>query len=443
MRNVMEDVSKKLTCFIEQRDKAICLMDLDSEKIGLIFRLLENIDKDLGTDLYLPLLFDFNNADDYADAIVSQVYSTYEEAATAITELGGKTDNVEFPAKALSAETPAALRVRAVLSYVLNMLPEEGGHRLVISLLPGKIDDAIDYQRFIGELLQYRGHEMPWFAGMRLFIRGTEDLPFASNFYEDPFVEGCRPPVSQDDIAQKFEELANDSSSSEVQRMNAMFQSAIVESGRGNSEVALNKFSKVVDYYEKADQPVMHAAALISVGDNYLKDGARELATESYQKAIEPALKSKNEVLLFTISHNLGRMAFEDQDFETARDYFHTASSVARGTGNIQSVTNAYQCRAHCEVALLEYDAAAESYFEALDILVSLKVVGLAEELLTGLDEILPQTQDPQAMLRRRFKIQKALTVGGTATTEEPKLGQSRKSQPPADPSELRQTASG
>lgn len=394
MSHPLMTVQRNLQCFIEQQDKAIRLVEISTPDLGTILRLLSENDMRTRTDLYLVNVEDFVDSRSFASIVVQQVHESYLAANLAIEASGNEPAPADFPMRCLDEAGPPSERVRDALCYARDILPEDGGHRLVWVLFPPTIVAAKEYIELIGELIAHDPQQAPWFSSMRMFIREPENLKFPFDLHQSPLVEAYVPDLGIDAMVTQLEKTAQDTSRPDKERAVAQLQLGTIATSRGKGEDALENYMNVLAYAQEKEDRVMETSALIGVGDTYRNAGQLDEAREVYESAVDPALVGDNPILLYTLSTNLGNLCLRQEEYEDARCYYDAAQQVSLRTGAVESKISALELRAQSEEKLSDLDAAADSYKAAIECAIEYDELPATEGLLPAFEALIPETRE-------------------------------------------------
>ena len=117
--------------------------------------------------------------------------------------------------------------------------------------------------------------------------------------------------------------------------------------------------------YEDAHNPIQAAVARNTLAATYNFLGRNDEAIDLYQNAYT-VLKAVNDVRFATPLRALGQVAFENADFEQARELFQIGYTVSEQTGNQHGISLMLLKLGDLELKLENYDTARNYYEQSL-----------------------------------------------------------------------------
>jgi hypothetical protein len=213
--------------------------------------------------------------------------------------------------------------------WATTLMPRRGGNRLVWIMCPAQIADREQYHRLVRVFLPDQGVE-PWMAGLRLVFRdepGAEQE--APDIAQSPRVRLLEVDFGPESIERGLDEDAQNEELPDEQRMHALLSLAILDSGHGRLSEAATRFEVLLGYYQQTHNLAMQAFVINAFGDLCRTAGDLAKAQHWYECAAAPATEAKDAVVLASITRNLGELAFEQQRFAEAEEYFDGLDQLA------------------------------------------------------------------------------------------------------------------
>jgi tetratricopeptide (TPR) repeat protein len=228
------------------------------------------------------------------------------------------------------------------------------------------ISDSIGYGHLIRKLIEPEGMP-PWYHRMRIIVREEADSSLVgTDVAGAPFVAVHRLDFSPQTIAASLEQTVNDPKTSREERARSLLQLAYLDYAHNRDKQALEKFTGLLTHYEETKNTVMQAIALTGIGSVHQRSGDLAHAWEWYCRAIRPAGESKSPMVLFTLAHDLGQVAFRLQRYEEAESFFHSAQLLGLQVYDPESKIAALEWKSLAQMQLSAHNRARESLNEAL-----------------------------------------------------------------------------
>jgi len=125
---------------------------------------------------------------------------------------------------------------------------------------------------------------------------------------------------------------------------NAAVSIANCHSDLENLDEALEYYNQALELYEKIGRYRFQATCLDNMGNIYLKKKDFQRALDHQLKAIKLRKEQNDQTGLATSNINLGITYMELQKYHLSINHCEEALDIAKSTGNLQLVYNAYQC---------------------------------------------------------------------------------------------------
>jgi predicted ATPase len=160
----------------------------------------------------------------------------------------------------------------------------------------------------------------------------------------------------------------------------------------GENTAAQQCSEQLLELGHTREDPRLTAIALFLLSQALRAQGETERAHALLLDAVEPARTADDGIVLMSLAHCLGEIAFEADDFETAQSHFQDELDRARDLPNPRSESIALASLGMVSLTLGDTDAAAAYLEDALRITIALQeTVGVLETLVTLAEVVVHQ----------------------------------------------------
>lgn len=327
MRRLVEKLRSHVEEFVEQRDDLAMLLACSDDDVAIALKTVRDVEMASDCDLFVLTADPFRDAASFVDAVVRDLRAQHALARDALVE-AAKPPLPAFPEGLARGDASPAERLRATITFARSLAPPDGGHRLVWAAVPIEITDRVGYLALLASLLP-EGPVAPWMRGVRLILRVPRD-PSG----DVPAVRAARTRVEPVDfspaaIQRSLDEEAHDAARPDAERMQALTTSAWLDSAKGETARAVEKFQHALGYYQQAENTTMQAIVMHGMGDAFRLQGAAPQALHWYECALEAAVTAGAPVVIATVGWSLGAMAYEGGRYDDAARYYDGLDAIA------------------------------------------------------------------------------------------------------------------
>lgn len=364
MQALVDKVRSDLVDFVEQRDDLLLICPCRDQDVAITLQILRDIDESTGTDLYLFFSHEFRDAQGWVSAAVKQIETEYLRACEQARG-DGKPELPPLPAALFDEQRPPAERLRGIISYSRDQVPQEGGHRLIWVMMPLSVVDIAAWRMLWSTLLP--SHDVqPWMHRLRIILREVpEGSPIRNRM---PRVRRACPDFGPTALSAALEKDAEDPSKPELNRMQALLQVACLDYAHGREHQALERYQRVLGFYEGSGDLPMQAFVLNCIGDVFHRRGDLAQAQEWYQRAAKSIVKSPTLVIFATIVKNLGDVAYAQKQYPHAEQYYDGWEKLAAKMFDVDAMVRAEEWRGRSQEQQGAWERATTSWQAAVHI---------------------------------------------------------------------------
>jgi tetratricopeptide (TPR) repeat protein len=361
MRKLFEGMRQRLEGFLAQREDLLLVIKAGPAEYLPVVSTLDGIEKGGSADAFWVFLDPFEHPAQYVKAIIASFQVRHQALVVALKEMG-KVIPAALPAGVVNERRPPVDRLRELLIFARSLIDDLESSRLVVGLLPSKINSPLVYAQLIMALAT---HEMPvpWCHHMRIIV--TEDSSQAlltQHAATMPKTEFYAPDLGQAAVQTSLEDEAGDEASPLPQRMQALFLLAGMDLAYRRFPAATEKYSLLAEYHKVMGPPPLYALSLHGIGQVFDFTGNKPQAKNYYEQALVPALDSQSLPALLNITMSLANLHRSLENWQQAFDYYVALSACAKATVNPELQLRALEQMGFCRYKLRDFKGAWEHW---------------------------------------------------------------------------------
>lgn len=383
MRKLIDELTRTLKSFRQQRDDLMLLVPSGDHDVALLLKVLRDIDRDSPADLYLLFDDDFESPEAY----VTRLATSLQEEIRLINEATGPESEKlpTIPQEMFDPGRPAIVRLEVGLRYAQALIQPNKGQRYVWAMCPLSIKDPAAYVALLS-LLPPQVEIVSWMRGSRIVARVPAEFQLPQSPMARAKRVSVRPFVIPPD-AHEQELLAqlNDPQLPQGDRMQAEVQMAYMDSAYGRFEGATKRFRRALAFFQWAEIPAMEGLIINGLGDIARRQNDWKQAHHWYACAVVPAAETGNPMLMATIVQNLAVVAVEQEDWESAEQRYSELADIKRGMFDEVGLAEALEWRGISQEKLGAHDRAVLSWLEGAMVY---KVFDMHDRLPLLLDKL-------------------------------------------------------
>lgn len=392
MRELVERHKQTVASFIEQRREQLLVVHASDADAVFVLQLASELDEASSEDLFVILGDEFRDADSYALAL-AETFARQHALASAAMTAASKPPLPELPPLLLAPDRPGHERLRELVAFAHELLPEEA-RRLVVVIAPTLIQDRTAFLALVGALLPRPGRER-WMTRLRLVVRDvalTDALTDAGIVLDAPAATATqavnRAPLEpehplapktsagvavthidfgRDAIREQLAKVAADEATPLSARMQSLLAAAILDGVYGEHEEALSELERVLAHYQSEKNVLMQAVTVNAMGEVCQLGGGLDQARHWFECALALAVESESALALTTVAKNLGNLCFVQGDYASATQYFDGVVQLTPKLLDNETKSWALEQRGASEALLGEHAKAIETWRQGAD----------------------------------------------------------------------------
>lgn len=329
MQKKLAELNGTLAGFVDQADYLTMVVGADDGSAVMVLAALQGQDRQNGADVFVVIPDEAIAAPAYLTAMAARIEGE-RMVINGLLEKQGKAPWPELPIVCLDPRQPERDRLRALVGYVRDRLPE-GDHRLLWALMPTSFKDREGYARVVGQLVP-RGEIEPWMRGMRFLVRDDREQPFIIPSLKQMKAQGVltySPDFSPAGVEAGLNDEAADESLPTGQRMTSLLQLAALDYSHARFEPAIEKYKVLMAWFQQTGAPEMQALVLQGVGDILRRINQKAGAKEKYEQGLLLVSDTKAFIVTLNLAVSLGDLCLELNQLEESYGYFELADQIA------------------------------------------------------------------------------------------------------------------
>jgi tetratricopeptide (TPR) repeat protein len=384
MRKLLDRIQKTIEDFVEQRDDLVLVFSCSDEDAPLLLKIVQDVEQANSTDAFLLFADEFVEPEAYVSLAIDRLREQLQIANDWLAEQG-RSPLPATPETLDDVRLSPIQRLGQAMTYARNLVPKEGGHRLIWAMFPQRIQDREAYAKLMSAFAPRQGLR-PGMQRLRIIFRdqcGTEEL--SPELVNAPRFRFSNVDISPDALQQALREEVEDEELPDERRMSALLQYTLIDSAHGRRQEALTHLKLLLGYYQHTDNDVLHALVLAAIADIFYREKDIEKAIHWYECAVPVAIKSKSPVVFHSAVSNLADIAFERQEYERGEKLYDAADQLAGKMLYAEGMARARERRGLCQEHQHAYDRAVESWEDAAGVS---RTTGMGARLKANLEHL-------------------------------------------------------
>jgi tetratricopeptide (TPR) repeat protein len=361
MRRLFEQVRKRLSDFVEQRDDVLLVVRCNDGDAALVLKVLQEVDEADPSDLFWVFGDEFRRADEY----VGKVFERFEERHRLVGERLKELGRPPWPLVPSDLRQPgasAADRMRRLMVFARSLLPDGPDFRIIWAPFPLKLAEPAGHAALFAELLRSDG-PLRWYHHVRIVTREDPRKPALSEALANtPRVTRYEPDLSGSSQEKSLEEDVTDSSLPVAQRMQSLLLLAGMDYAHRRFGNSLKKYGILLEYYRGMGNHPMTALVLNGMGEVHQRAGDLKKAKAHFECALTPAILAESPPILLNVTLNLANLMLVARSWRDGEDYYDSAEKLATAQLNAPTKIQCLENRGVCQDMQNNARAAAESW---------------------------------------------------------------------------------
>lgn len=406
MRKLLDQITRRLRSFIEQRDDVALVLESPADDAIPMLKILEGIEESSPSDFFWTFTDKFDDAASYAEGVVRSFSATHEAVRLSM-EKEGMAPWPPLPPVVQASQSSPVQRLRELAAFSRELVPIPGGGVVVWTYFPLEIADASGFAELMGDVVAH-DFPFPWCHHLRFVVREDDrDGPLHRRLKDMPRVQRFAPDLGMDAIKRSMEEEVADESLPLAERMATLMLVAGNDLAFNRYPDALEKYALLVQYHAPMNNHPMAALALNGMGEVYQRMGDLEQANEAYQAALVPATQGDPPPIpvFLNIVINLVNLRVAQHRWAEAEGYCDVAQQLATVARDGPTKVWALESRGACQQQQAKLAEAEASWRAGAVIAAQLEDAKLCADLLERLRGLYVQTRqtEKERELRRQL----------------------------------------
>lgn len=364
MKRKFDELRENLEEFVEQHGYSMLLVGALPQELTYVAKFAESIESTYQEHYFLQFAHPFDNLVQYLDEVVEVLAAQISAAATGRVERG-EAAWPEVPRELYDARLAPERRLRAILKFASQLLPDAAGHCMVIALLPFECSDPDAYSQLVLGAAAIDRAEEPWFERIRLVMyddrsRRIATKTLAGNSVRHVLV--CQVDFSTPALTDALARDAADPALPESERMACLLQLAAIDYGHKRYPAALEKYGILFQYYEREPSPAFQVMCLLGAGDTLLAAGEPRLAKQRLQQGIALALSSQQLPALLNLLLSITNLCMQLREYSEAESYADSGTQVAAALMNSTAYADLFEKRGDAQLEQKKLEQTIQSY---------------------------------------------------------------------------------
>ena len=363
MKRKFDTLRETLDEFARQDEFSLLVIGCPSECVAYVAHFFTALDSTLPSHLVLGFTQPFDDPQRWLDAIVASLRQQLH-AAQVEREARGESPHPPMPMELEDGRAPPVQRLRALLHYLVSLLPDESDYRLLVAFLPSACRDVQTYvalmQALIPEGPTVLGHRaarvVAWdiYEGAGLRAQLLEQHSAHALTYADDL----RTPALT-------AALTTDASNTELplaERMASFQQLAALDYSYKRYADALDKYAVLHAFHHERGQHGLAAVALLGAGDTLSAAGDPVNAKLRLQQGIATAMACKSLPALSNLLSSITEVCMTLGHHAEAESYADSGTKVASASLNPFVYADMFSKRGDAQLAQDRSGDAMRSY---------------------------------------------------------------------------------
>src|SRR6185437_8561427 len=321
MRRLFDRLQADLSDFIEQRNDLAMIVSATDEDAGLTLALLDEIEQANGTDIFFIFSDPFTEPGAFVSVMMERLREQHRMLCDGLAEKGREAAR-PLPSALFDPYRTPESRMGEAIVFTRSLLPRDGDHRLVWAVVPNSILDRSAYLRFVSVFVPSKGIK-PWMSGVRLIFRDLPNTrvvsPGLSSTPRTRVVDIDFGPAA---MSASLARQAEDPAVPQEEQRQSLLMTALLDYAHGRPAEAIGKYTQLLSHYQQSENHGMQAFLMNAMGDVFHRAGDLPGALHWYECAVLPASAAKDPNILASITKNLGDVAYKQERYSDAEQYF-------------------------------------------------------------------------------------------------------------------------
>ncbi len=361
MRQLFLDMRARCEVFLAAPDDLALITRAGPAEYAALVSTLDGIEKGGSPHMFWLFVEPFLDPGSYAEALARNFLARFEALQEELEKAGEPA--LPAPPELLRARGGEPLtRLRALMTFARDLLPDLDEQRAVFGFLPSELQDPEAFATMVIALLR---HELPtpWCHHMRVVVRELADRAVLHTRARAlPRAQWYEPDLSPPKVEQALADEAADETLPIPQRMQALFILAGMDQAQRRNAEAEEKLELLTSYYGGAGDKPLFALCLNARGELAERAGDTVLARDLYERALTPAVEAESLPPLINITLNLANLHRNEKRYKDAAEHYEAVSALAGACANATLRIRSLEQIGFCKHQLGDTKGAFESF---------------------------------------------------------------------------------
>lgn len=398
MRRLFDRMLERYLAFLAQRADVLLLVQCADEHLLAPLKQIESI-AEASPDVIVLFAEVFRDASSYATSICT----TFRGRRESIDARLAKSGRPPWPPLPPACDDPTVdpvERVRALMTYVRDRIPDLSVSNAVFALLPGQVADPLAFRLFLRRLIRF-DPLAPWCHHVRIIAREPRNvssaslsMPLRHELALEAFESTQTLVVDLSPAATNaaLREEIDDPNAPLPDRARSLFLEANLDTAHRRHSEALEKLASLIPYYQSTDGQ-MWAACLQARAEAVRGVAGFARARGDFELAMDAAIAAQSLPVLLNVCLSLASGHVEAREWDVAAGYFEAGDAAAGTLSNAETKLRCLEMLGVCH-----YEA--ERFGEAQQAWLNGRQLGWAVDAKAGLVRILGRLSGLYRMAR-------------------------------------------
>ncbi len=373
MRRIIEQIRSRCEALLEGCDDLILVVRAGQSEHLALMSTLGSIENEGSRHAFWLFPEPFETKAAYAETLCGAFRSRLEAMNAALTQDEEPT-LPPLPAQALDSAVDPVERLRSLMVFARSLIEDLEAVHLVWGFLPTEIHEPGAYATLMAELLAHQP-PIPWCHHMRVIVRELGDpAPLHEHGRALPRATWFTPDLGSAAMEKALDDEVGDASLPLARRMQALFVLAGFDIAHQRFQPAAEKYGLLAKYYHGTGELPLCALSLNGLGEVAGRNHRPDLAQQSFERALTPAIASRSLPALINITLNLANLHRGQKRWSEAFEHYRAVSTLAKAVSSTPLEIRCLEQMGFCRYKLDDKKGAWEQWTAGKELAKKFKV---------------------------------------------------------------------